>query len=106
LLQREARESVADQDDFRLQSTSGCIAICSQLSTAMWITAQELNFGEHPRYLYRHPIIQRVINITWFQNKEDDGIVFHDFFTPIPIEVIALALTVVRIEVTHRNPEY
>ncbi|KAH9984984.1 hypothetical protein BJV77DRAFT_1071665 [Russula vinacea] len=47
------------------------------------------------RYPYRHPIIQKVINITWFQNKDDDGIVFHDYFTPIPIEVIAIVLTVI-----------
>lgn len=31
---------------------------------------------------------------------DDDGIVFHEYFTPIPFEVIALALTVVRIEAT------
>ena len=56
------------------------------------------------RYPYRHPIIQKVINITWFQNKDDDGIVFHDYFTPIPIEVIAIVLTVVRMEATCPYP--
>jgi hypothetical protein len=61
---------------------------------------QDLNFGGRPHYPYRHPIIQRVINITWFQNKDDDGIVFHEYFAPIPFEVIALVLTVVRMEST------
>ena len=35
--------------------------------------------------------------MTWFQNKDGDGIVFHEFFTPIPVKAIALALTVVRV---------
>ena len=34
----------------------------------------------------------------WFQSKDGDGIVFFEHFTPIPIQAIALALTVVRIE--------
>ena len=38
----------------------------------------------------------------WFQNKNDDGIVFHQYFTPIPIEAIGLALTVVGINSTTR----
>ncbi len=32
----------------------------------------------------------------WFQNKEDIGIVFYEYFAPIPFEAIALVLTVVR----------
>ena len=38
--------------------------------------------------------------MTWFQNKDGDGIVFHEFFTPIPVKAIALALTVVRVGTT------
>ncbi|KAF8506729.1 hypothetical protein F5888DRAFT_1644820, partial [Russula emetica] len=56
---------------------------------------REFNFGERPRYPYRHPIIQKVINVTWFENQDDIGIVFHEYFAPIPFEVIALALTVI-----------
>jgi hypothetical protein len=36
--------------------------------------------------------------MTWFQSKDGDGIVFHKYFTTIPIEVIALALTVVKFD--------
>ena len=54
-----------------------------------------------PRYPYRHPIIQKVINVAWFDDRNDLGIVFHEYFNPIPFEAIALALTVVRIEVTY-----
>ena len=64
------------------------------------------NFGGRPHYPYRHPIIQEVINIMWFRNKDDDGIVFREYFVPIPIEVIGLVLTVVRIESTRRYPGY
>jgi hypothetical protein len=71
----------------------------------MWVTLlQDFNFGGRPNYPYRHPIIQNVINITWFNHKDDGGIVFHEYFTPIPIETIALALTVVRVEVTRVYP--
>jgi len=52
------------------------------------------------RYPYQHPIIQNAINMMWFQSNDGDGIVFHDHFAPIPIQAIALALTVVRIKPT------
>ncbi|KAN0116039.1 hypothetical protein V8E52_006345 [Russula decolorans] len=56
---------------------------------------QETNFDGRPRYPYRHPIIQKVVNKTWFQNNDDIGIIFHDYFAPIPFEAIALVLTVI-----------
>ena len=33
----------------------------------------------------------------WFENKDGDGVVFHERFTPIPIQTISLVLTVVSI---------
>ncbi|KAI0274556.1 hypothetical protein BGY98DRAFT_992533 [Russula aff. rugulosa BPL654] len=57
---------------------------------------QEFNFGGRPRHPHRHPIIQKVVNLTWFQNKYDIAIIHHQYFTPIPFEAIALVLTVVR----------
>jgi len=56
---------------------------------------RDFNFGERPRYPYRHPIIQKIINITWFENQDDIGIVFHENFDPIPFEVISLAVTAI-----------
>ncbi|KAH9027999.1 hypothetical protein EDB84DRAFT_284806 [Lactarius hengduanensis] len=47
------------------------------------------------RDLYRHSIIQRVINTTWFRNKGDIGVLDHEHFSPMPISVIALTLTVI-----------
>jgi len=34
----------------------------------------------------------------WFPDRDGDGIVFYEHFTPIPIKVITLALTLVKIE--------
>lgn len=47
------------------------------------------------RNLYHHSIIQRAINITWFRNEDDIGVVDHEHFSPMPISVIALTLTVI-----------
>ncbi|KAN0116042.1 hypothetical protein V8E52_006348 [Russula decolorans] len=56
---------------------------------------QEFNFGGRPRYPYRHPIVQKVVNKTWFEDEDDVGIIFYDYFAPIPFEAIALVLTMI-----------
>ena len=61
------------------------------------VCVQDPNIGGTPRHPYRHPIIQEAINMMWFQNKDGDGVVFHEHFMPIPIQTISLVLTVVRI---------
>ncbi|KAI9509440.1 hypothetical protein F5148DRAFT_753521 [Russula earlei] len=65
------------------------------LLTQMTFIYCEPIFGRTPRYPYCHPIIQKAINITWFQNKNADGIIFHEHFNPISIQTVALALTVI-----------
>lgn len=45
--------------------------------------------------IYNHPIIQKAVNAMWFKNKRDEGIVYPDLFSPIPIHCIALILTAV-----------
>ena len=64
---------------------------------------QDLNFGraERPRHPYQHPIFQKIVNITWFQDKDDIGIVFDKYFAPISFGAIALAATAVSIEASH-----
>jgi len=76
------------------------VAIDSPLSL---VCTQEPNFGGTPQQPYQHPIIQETINIIWFPNRDGDGIVFYEHFTPIPIKVIALALTLVKIEAHLRH---
>ncbi|KAH9071106.1 hypothetical protein EDB83DRAFT_315049 [Lactarius deliciosus] len=44
---------------------------------------------------YRHPIIQRAINTTWFRNEDDIGVVDREHFSPMPISVIAITLAVI-----------
>ncbi|KAN0137441.1 hypothetical protein V8E53_004886 [Lactarius tabidus] len=46
----------------------------------------------HP---YRHPALQKVINITWFRSKYDVGVVFHEYFSPFPVVAIAFILVVI-----------
>ena len=57
---------------------------------------QELSAGgkSHP---YRHPVLQKAINLTWFRNKDDEGVFFHEYFFPLSVTAIALILAVVRV---------
>jgi len=70
------------------------------LLTNMTFIYSDPNVGGTPHHPYRHPIIQKAINMMWFQSKDGDGIVFHEYFTTIPIEAIALALTVIECCIT------
>jgi hypothetical protein len=72
-----------------------CIPIWSAL---ILVRSQEQNSGD-PFHQYRHPIIQKAINILWFKNKNDDGMTFQEHFSPIPIPALALVLTVVGVNV-------
>ena len=57
---------------------------------------QELSAGgkSHP---YRHPMIQKAINLTWFRNQDDYGVFFHEYFSPLSVTAIAFILAVVRV---------
>lgn len=53
--------------------------------------------------LYRHPIIQAIIDKAWFRNKTDDGVFLPEFVSAsggIPVAAIALVLTVVSLTYT------
>ena len=45
--------------------------------------------------MYQHPIIQKAVNVMWFQNKQDEGIRYLDMFKLVPIAAITLVLTAV-----------
>ena len=47
------------------------------------------------RGLYRNPLLQKIINVMWFQNRQDEGVVYNKYFHPMKAETIALVLTVV-----------
>ncbi len=55
-----------------------------------------INGDEEPALPYRHPIIQKAINVIWFSDRSCDGIVFQYHFNPLPYEAFALVLAVVR----------
>ncbi|KAH9029782.1 hypothetical protein EDB83DRAFT_1858208 [Lactarius deliciosus] len=44
---------------------------------------------------YQHLVIQKAINTTWFRKRVDDGILFHEYFSPLPIPAIAFAITLI-----------
>ncbi|KAH9057245.1 hypothetical protein EDB87DRAFT_1123397 [Lactarius vividus] len=44
---------------------------------------------------YRHPAIQKAVNVIWFNDRSGDGIVFQSSFNPMPYEAIALVLAVI-----------
>ncbi|KIM68371.1 hypothetical protein SCLCIDRAFT_20295 [Scleroderma citrinum Foug A] len=41
------------------------------------------------------PIIQKIINMMWFANKNDEGIKYHAWFKPFPLPALTLVLTVI-----------
>ncbi|KAN0116036.1 hypothetical protein V8E52_006342 [Russula decolorans] len=56
----------------------------------------EPRYGGRRHSPYSHPVIQEAINVTLFRSKDDVGVVFHEHFSPMPIPIIALMLTVVQ----------
>lgn len=47
------------------------------------------------RGLYKNPLIQKIVNVMWFRNRQDEGIKFNKYFHPIKPEMVALVLTVI-----------
>ncbi|KAG1847773.1 hypothetical protein C8R48DRAFT_586216, partial [Suillus tomentosus] len=45
--------------------------------------------------IYKTELLQDGINVMWFANRGDEGIVHNKYFKPMPIEVIALTLTAI-----------
>jgi hypothetical protein len=52
--------------------------------------------------LYRHPIIQSIINKTWFRNKTDEGVTRAAYSEGGGISVVTLAIVLT--VVCHRAP--
>jgi len=36
-------------------------------------------------------------NLMWFANRRDEGVVYHTYFNPFPVELLALMLAVVSV---------
>jgi hypothetical protein len=47
------------------------------------------------RGLYRNPLIQKIVNVMWFRNRQDEGVTYRKYFHPMRAETVALVLTVV-----------
>jgi hypothetical protein len=46
--------------------------------------------------MYQAKIIQKVVNLMWFRNKQDEGVVHEENFKPLSIQALALVLSAVR----------
>jgi Domain of unknown function (DUF6532) len=79
---------------FETSNAPGSISRNIERARQLKIDATFSNDDEgHP---FRHRIIQQAINMIWFNDRSSDGVVFSDWFDPMPYEAIALVLTVVR----------
>ena len=47
------------------------------------------------------PIIQKIINMMWFTNKNNEGIKYHAWFKLFPLPALALVLTAVSVVLYH-----
>ncbi|KAG1821864.1 uncharacterized protein BJ212DRAFT_1334147, partial [Suillus subaureus] len=45
--------------------------------------------------IYKTELLQLGINVMWFVNQHDKGVIHHKYFNPMPIEVITLVLTTI-----------
>ncbi|KAG1750475.1 uncharacterized protein EDB91DRAFT_1244056 [Suillus paluster] len=45
--------------------------------------------------IYKTELLQLGINVMWFANHHDEGVIYHKYFNPMPVEVIALVLTTI-----------
>ncbi|KAG2157670.1 uncharacterized protein EDB93DRAFT_1078303 [Suillus bovinus] len=45
--------------------------------------------------IYKTELLQDGINVMWFANRSDEGIVYNQFFNPMPIKLIVLMLTTI-----------
>ncbi|KAH9831720.1 uncharacterized protein C8Q71DRAFT_690049, partial [Rhodofomes roseus] len=50
---------------------------------------------EKRRGLYKTELLQLAINVMWFAKSTDEGVVYYEYFHPIPKITMALILTVV-----------
>ncbi|KAG1747496.1 hypothetical protein EDD22DRAFT_958240 [Suillus occidentalis] len=45
--------------------------------------------------IYKMELLQLSINVMWFADQHDEGVIHHKYFNPMPIKVIALVLTTI-----------
>lgn len=46
--------------------------------------------------LYRNKNIQKVVNAMWFAKKQDEGVIYYEYFKPLSDVTFSLVLTAVR----------
>ncbi|KAH9168322.1 hypothetical protein EDB89DRAFT_2203553 [Lactarius sanguifluus] len=95
LLRRYEEESHAAERFYGFDTSKAClnnnIANVQNLKT----NSAFINDDKGDNLPYRHPIIQKTVNVIWFNDRSSDGIVFQSSVNPMPYEAIALVLAVI-----------
>ena len=47
--------------------------------------------------LFKNKNIPKVVNTMWFSKKQDEGVIYHKYFKPLPDITLALVLAAVTI---------
>ncbi|KAJ8592844.1 hypothetical protein M405DRAFT_722677, partial [Rhizopogon salebrosus TDB-379] len=50
---------------------------------------------ESKRGIYKTELLQMGANDMWFANRNDEGIIYHQYFNPFPVKTMALMLAAV-----------
>ncbi|KAG1809660.1 uncharacterized protein BJ212DRAFT_1378814 [Suillus subaureus] len=45
--------------------------------------------------IYKTELLQEGINLMWFSNRNDEGLIYHKYFNPFPVRALALVLTAI-----------
>ncbi|KAG1784618.1 uncharacterized protein HD556DRAFT_1221226, partial [Suillus plorans] len=45
--------------------------------------------------VYKTELLQEGINLMWFSNRNDEGLIYHKYFNPFPVRALALVLTAI-----------
>ncbi|KAG0698268.1 hypothetical protein DFH29DRAFT_855997 [Suillus ampliporus] len=45
--------------------------------------------------IYKTELLQEGINLMWFTNRNDEGIIYYKYFSPVPVRAVALVLTAI-----------
>ena len=78
----------------RYDSLRHCIYDDSDVSTlAVKVTNADTT---NRKGMYQARILQKVVNVMWFRNKQDKGVVHAAQFSPLTISALALVLAAVR----------
>ncbi|KAG1886052.1 hypothetical protein F4604DRAFT_1675733 [Suillus subluteus] len=46
--------------------------------------------------IYKTKLLQEGINLMWFMNRTDEGVIYHKYFNPMPVRAVVLVLMAIK----------